>query len=152
MVSKSICVIIIIIKRDARRKQTKARRRTEDRESKREINNFIGIMSAPSSKERKQPTSTSSNNSGKKIIRNMKSGNEYAIFSSEENQPIGRGSFATVWKGFDEQSKETVAIKEMSTRGLQPKLREALELEITVLRNAKHRNIMKLVDLSLIHI
>ena len=146
MVSKSICVIIIIIKRDARRKQTKARRRTEDRESKREINNFIGIMSAPSSKERKQPTSTSSNNSGKKIIRNMKSGNEYAIFSSEENQPIGRGSFATVWKGFDEQSKETVAIKEMSTRGLQPKLREALELEITVLRNAKHRNIMKLVD------
>ena len=129
--------------------KTDARRRTEDRESKREINNFIGIMSAPSSKGdglRKQPTSTSSNNNGKKIIRNMKSGNEYAIFSSEENQPIGRGSFATVWKGFDEQSKETVAIKEMSTRGLQPKLREALELEITVLRNAKHRNIMKLVD------
>ena len=39
-----------------------------------------------------------------------------------------------------------MAVKEMSTKGLQPKLREALELEITVLRNANHRNIMTLVD------
>jgi len=96
--------------------------------------------------KQQQTITTTTSSGGKKIIRNAKSGNEYAIFSSEDNQPIGRGSFATVWKGLDEKSKETVAIKEMSTKGLQPKLREALELEITVLRNAKHRNIMKLVD------
>jgi serine/threonine-protein kinase ULK/ATG1 len=96
----------------------------------------------------RQPTSSSNtpNTNNTKIIRNAKTGNEYAIFSSENNQPIGRGSFATVWKGRDEKTRATVAVKEMSTKGLQPKLREALELEITVLRNANHRNIMTLVD------
>ena len=39
-----------------------------------------------------------------------------------------------------------MAVKEMSTKGLQPKLREALELGDYVLRNANHRNIMTLVD------
>ena len=73
--------------------------------------------------KQQQTITTTTSSGGKKIIRNAKSGNEYAIFSSEDNQPIGRGSFATVWKGLDEKSKETVAIKEMSTKGLQPKLR-----------------------------
>ena len=87
-----------------------------------------------------------------RTIMNTETGSKYALLDQ-----IGRGSFATVYRGklispstnFGLNSngqQQTIAVKEMSTKALQPKLREALELEITVLRQARHKNIMKLWD------
>ncbi|WVO15011.1 serine/threonine-protein kinase ATG1 [Cryptococcus depauperatus] len=59
---------------------------------------------------------------------------------------IGRGSFATVYKGYRSKTKVPVAIKAVSRQKLTAKLLENLESEINILKVINHRNIVALTD------
>ncbi|RSH93147.1 Serine/threonine-protein kinase [Saitozyma podzolica] len=59
---------------------------------------------------------------------------------------IGRGSFATVYKGYRSRTREPVAIKAVSRQKLTTKLLENLESEINILKAISHRNIVSLED------
>ncbi|WRT69818.1 serine/threonine-protein kinase ATG1 [Kwoniella shivajii] len=59
---------------------------------------------------------------------------------------IGRGSFATVFKGYRSKSKIPIAIKAVSRQKLTTKLLENLESEINILKVIHHRNIVALED------
>ncbi|KAM0789543.1 hypothetical protein ACM66B_000357 [Microbotryomycetes sp. NB124-2] len=61
-------------------------------------------------------------------------------------EEIGRGSFATVYKGHRKDNKAPVAIKSVIRSKLTTKLLENLESEISILKRIKHRNIVELID------
>lgn len=60
---------------------------------------------------------------------------------------LGKGSFATVYKGYNEDTKEQVAIKTVSRKGLSSKLLDNLQSEIDILKSLSHRHITKLMDI-----
>ncbi|KAJ9127506.1 hypothetical protein QFC24_000915 [Naganishia onofrii] len=57
---------------------------------------------------------------------------------------IGKGSFATVYKGYIQKTREPVAIKAVSRGKLTPKLLENLEGEIAIMKACIHRNVVAL--------
>ncbi|GES74181.1 Pkinase-domain-containing protein [Rhizophagus clarus] len=59
---------------------------------------------------------------------------------------IGRGSFASVYKGYNKKTHETVAIKSVLKSKLTKKLFENLESEIQILKGIRHDHIVQLVD------
>ncbi|GAA5936528.1 serine/threonine protein kinase ATG1 [Sporobolomyces koalae] len=59
---------------------------------------------------------------------------------------IGRGSFATVYKGERYDTRSAVAIKSVIRSKLTTKLLENLESEISILKRITHRNIVELKD------
>jgi serine/threonine-protein kinase ULK/ATG1 len=59
---------------------------------------------------------------------------------------IGRGSFATVYKGVHTISGQYVAIKSVLRSKLTRKLLENLESEIAILKSVRHPNIVDLLD------
>ncbi|KAG0313001.1 Serine/threonine-protein kinase [Dissophora globulifera] len=59
---------------------------------------------------------------------------------------IGRGSFATVYKGYHKATKEPVAIKSVLRSKLTKKLLENLASEINILKGIRHDHIVALVD------
>ncbi|KAK8849798.1 hypothetical protein IAR55_005134 [Kwoniella newhampshirensis] len=59
---------------------------------------------------------------------------------------IGRGSFATVYKGYRSKTKAPIAIKAVSRQKLTTKLLENLESEINILKVIHHRHIVALED------
>ncbi|WVQ77554.1 hypothetical protein IAR50_007242 [Cryptococcus sp. DSM 104548] len=59
---------------------------------------------------------------------------------------IGRGSFATVFKGYRSKTKAPIAIKAVSRQKLSGKLLDSLESEINILKVIHHRNIVALTD------
>ncbi|KAF9294323.1 Serine/threonine-protein kinase [Mortierella antarctica] len=59
---------------------------------------------------------------------------------------IGRGSFATVYKGHHKTTKEPVAIKSVLRSKLTKKLLENLASEINILKGIRHDHIVALVD------
>ncbi|GAA6004273.1 serine/threonine protein kinase ATG1 [Rhodotorula paludigena] len=59
---------------------------------------------------------------------------------------IGRGSFATVYRGERLDSRAPVAIKSVIRSKLTTKLLENLESEISILKRIRHRNIVELKD------
>ncbi|KAG0252225.1 Serine/threonine-protein kinase [Mortierella polycephala] len=59
---------------------------------------------------------------------------------------IGRGSFATVYKGYHKVTKEPVAIKSVLRSKLTKKLLENLASEINILKGIRHDHIVALVD------
>ncbi|ODO11320.1 serine/threonine-protein kinase ATG1 [Cryptococcus amylolentus CBS 6273] len=59
---------------------------------------------------------------------------------------IGRGSFATVFKGYRSKTKTPIAIKAVSRQKLSGKLLDSLESEINILKVIHHRNIVALTD------
>ncbi|KAF9374260.1 Serine/threonine-protein kinase [Podila verticillata] len=59
---------------------------------------------------------------------------------------IGRGSFATVYKGYHKTTKEPVAIKSVLRSKLTKKLLENLASEINILKGIRHDHIVALVD------
>ncbi|KAK4054701.1 Serine/threonine-protein kinase [Microbotryomycetes sp. JL221] len=59
---------------------------------------------------------------------------------------IGRGSFATVYKGHRKDNNAPVAIKSVIRSKLTTKLLENLESEISILKRIQHRNIVELID------
>ncbi|KAJ7050177.1 kinase-like protein [Mycena amicta] len=60
---------------------------------------------------------------------------------------IGKGSFATVYKGYHEEDNRTVAIKTVLRSKLSPKLFENLQSEIQILKSLSHRHITKLIEI-----
>ncbi|KAN0114315.1 Protein kinase-like domain containing protein [Russula decolorans] len=60
---------------------------------------------------------------------------------------LGKGSFATVYKGYNEESRHEVAIKTVSRSNLSTKLVENLQSEIDILKSLSHRHITKLIDI-----
>ncbi|KAI0327491.1 Pkinase-domain-containing protein [Cubamyces sp. BRFM 1775] len=59
---------------------------------------------------------------------------------------LGKGSFATVYRGYHEQTHQQVAIKTVSRSGLSPKLFDNLQGEIEILKSLSHRHITRLLD------
>jgi serine/threonine-protein kinase ULK2 len=64
----------------------------------------------------------------------------------EVRQEIGRGAYATVYRGYNVKTGQEVAVKEINTSNLSTKLKQSLQSEITVLRRVKHENIVQLYD------
>ncbi|KAF8915646.1 kinase-like domain-containing protein [Mucidula mucida] len=60
---------------------------------------------------------------------------------------IGQGSFATVYKGYYEETHVQVAIKTVRRDNLSAKLFENLQSEIQILKALSHRHITKLTDI-----
>ncbi|KAF7366818.1 Serine/threonine-protein kinase ATG1 [Mycena sanguinolenta] len=60
---------------------------------------------------------------------------------------IGKGSFATVYKGYHEGTNQSVAIKTVLRQKLSAKLFENLQSEIQILKSLSHRHITKLIDI-----
>ncbi|KAJ7241666.1 kinase-like domain-containing protein [Mycena haematopus] len=60
---------------------------------------------------------------------------------------IGKGSFATVYKGYHEDNNHPVAIKTVLRQKLSAKLFENLQSEIQILKSLSHRHITKLIDI-----
>lgn len=63
---------------------------------------------------------------------------------------LGRGSFASVYKGTNQKTKEVVAVKVIDVERLaktnNPKLQQHLDQEISVMKAMKHENIVELLD------
>ncbi|KAF4613175.1 hypothetical protein D9613_010944 [Agrocybe pediades] len=62
-------------------------------------------------------------------------------------EDIGKGSFATVYKGYHEETRRPVAIKAVKRDNLSSKLFENLQSEIQILKSLSHRHITKLIDI-----
>ncbi|KAH9053166.1 kinase-like protein [Lactarius vividus] len=60
---------------------------------------------------------------------------------------LGKGSFATVYKGYNEETRHEVAIKTVSRGNLSTKLFENLQSEIDILKSLSHRHITKLINI-----
>ncbi|PCH36885.1 other/ULK/ULK protein kinase [Wolfiporia cocos MD-104 SS10] len=60
---------------------------------------------------------------------------------------LGKGSFATVYRGYNENTHQEVAIKTVNRANLSPKLLENLQGEIDILKRLSHRHITKLIDI-----
>lgn len=60
---------------------------------------------------------------------------------------VGKGSFATVRKGRNRETKEKVAVKIISKRKMNDEDRVALQNEIDILMQVDHPNIVKLFDI-----
>lgn len=61
-------------------------------------------------------------------------------------EKIGRGSFAVVWKAVHAKTGHCVAVKEISTDRLNKKLKQSLESEVSILKQIRHQNIVRLED------
>ena len=61
-------------------------------------------------------------------------------------EKIGRGSFAVVWKAVHTKTGHCVAVKEISTDRLNKKLKQSLESEVSILKQIRHQNIVRLED------
>ena len=59
---------------------------------------------------------------------------------------IGKGSFSTVYKGYRRDNNEVVAIKEIDIDSSNMKLVNRLNIEIEIMKNLDHKNIIKLLD------
>ncbi|KAG6829718.1 hypothetical protein H0H87_010424 [Tephrocybe sp. NHM501043] len=60
---------------------------------------------------------------------------------------IGKGSFATVYKGYHEDTRQQVAIKTVKRDNLTAKLFDNLQSEIQILKSLSHRHITRLIDI-----
>ncbi|KAL0945932.1 hypothetical protein HGRIS_012213 [Hohenbuehelia grisea] len=72
---------------------------------------------------------------------------------SDESKPyvigseIGKGSFATVYKGYHEDTHKQVAVKAVKRDKLSQKLLDNLQSEIDILKSLAHRHITRLLDI-----
>ncbi|KAJ1955638.1 Serine/threonine-protein kinase, partial [Linderina pennispora] len=69
-----------------------------------------------------------------------------AIGDYELGPQIGRGSFATVYRGVNKKTDTLVAIKSVVRSSLTRRLLENLETEINILRTVKHPGVVELID------
>ena len=61
-----------------------------------------------------------------------------------DNKPIGRGSFSVVFKGYDKNTYEEVAIKKMELDAVDQNLKEHIKSEIKLMKKLKQPNIITL--------
>ena len=67
---------------------------------------------------------------------------KYVYFTKE----IGKGAYSRVYKGFNTETDEIIAIKIIDKAHLKPKLIDLLNNEVTLLRELKHDNIVEMKD------
>ncbi|KAG9226970.1 hypothetical protein CCMSSC00406_0003357 [Pleurotus cornucopiae] len=87
--------------------------------------------------------------------RNGRSSSGMTSKSSEEDEAkpyvivseIGKGSFATVFKGYHEDTHQQVAVKAVKRDKLSAKLFDNLQSEIEILKSLSHRHITRLLDI-----
>ncbi|KAK9805307.1 hypothetical protein WJX73_000155 [Symbiochloris irregularis] len=60
-------------------------------------------------------------------------------------EELGRGAFGQVFKGLDQRTGNTVAIKQMALSGISPEGLHSVMGEIELLKNLNHRNIVKYI-------
>ncbi|KAG5635946.1 hypothetical protein H0H81_009595 [Sphagnurus paluster] len=99
-----------------------------------DIRTFLMPSTAP-------PTGRSSNGSGTKRAEDDEV-RPYVIVAD-----IGKGSFATVYKGYHEETRLQVAIKTVKRDNLTAKLFDNLQSEIQILKSLSHRHITRLIDI-----
>ena len=61
---------------------------------------------------------------------------------------IGKGQFGEVFKGYNKNTGEDIAVKTVNRKNLKGKFYELLENEIKVLRTCNNANIIKLYDIK----
>lgn len=61
-------------------------------------------------------------------------------------KPIGKGSFSKVYKGFDTETDDIIAIKIIEKSRLKPELVERLHAEIKLIPQLQHPHIVELLD------
>lgn len=61
-------------------------------------------------------------------------------------EKIGKGSFSTVYKGYIKDNSDIVAIKQINIDYNNKKLLNRLNIEIDIMKNLNHKNIIKLID------
>ncbi|KAL0316350.1 UNVERIFIED_CONTAM: Serine/threonine-protein kinase ATG1c [Sesamum radiatum] len=71
----------------------------------------------------------------------------YVVGDYMVGKQIGAGSFSTVWHARHRVHGTEVAIKEIVTTRLNPKLQESLKSEIFILKRINHPNIIRLHDM-----
>ncbi|KAL0347353.1 UNVERIFIED_CONTAM: Serine/threonine-protein kinase ATG1c [Sesamum calycinum] len=71
----------------------------------------------------------------------------YEVGDYMVGKQIGAGSFSTVWHARHRVHGTEVAIKEIVTARLSPKLQESLKSEIFILKRVNHPNIIRLHDM-----
>ncbi|XP_057807965.1 serine/threonine-protein kinase ATG1c-like [Salvia miltiorrhiza] len=71
----------------------------------------------------------------------------YVVGDYVVGKQIGAGSFSTVWHARHRVHGTEVAIKEIVTSRLNPKLQESLKSEIFILKKINHPNIIRLHDM-----
>ncbi|KAK4478527.1 hypothetical protein RD792_014007 [Penstemon davidsonii] len=71
----------------------------------------------------------------------------YAVGDYMVGKQIGAGSFSTVWHARHRVHGTEVAIKEIVTARLNPKLQDSLKSEIFILKRINHPNIIRLHDM-----
>lgn len=81
------------------------------------------------------------------MAQSMNRGGRFMIGDYVIVKQIGTGSFSTVWHGCHRVDGTDVAIKEIATARLDPKLRESLKSEIIILQKINHPNIIRLHDM-----
>ncbi|KAK7538022.1 Serine/threonine-protein kinase atg1 [Phyllosticta paracitricarpa] len=98
-------------------------------------------MAAPNHPSRHPPPSRSSTHPS------AASDPDTMVGSFRRMNQIGKGSFATVYKGVHMTKRElVVAIKSVDTTKLNKKLKDNLSTEIQILRNLTHPHIVALID------
>ncbi|XP_042045874.1 serine/threonine-protein kinase ATG1c-like isoform X1 [Salvia splendens] len=71
----------------------------------------------------------------------------YVVGDYVVGKQIGAGSFSTVWHARHRVHGTEVAIKEIATSRLNPKLQDSLKSEIVILKKINHPNIIRLHDM-----
>ncbi|KAI9299144.1 kinase-like protein [Neoconidiobolus thromboides FSU 785] len=66
----------------------------------------------------------------------------------EIQDEIGRGSFATVRRGYNLKTNEQVAVKIIHKNKLEGKIKQSMEDEIMILKKLKHPNIVSLIEVE----
>ncbi|KAF9262766.1 Pkinase-domain-containing protein [Marasmius fiardii PR-910] len=77
----------------------------------------------------------------------LRSEDEHEVGQYVLGAEIGKGSFATVYKGYHEETRQAVAIKTVKRDKLNAKLFENLQSEIQILKLLSHRHITRLIDI-----
>ncbi|KAI0708695.1 kinase-like protein [Earliella scabrosa] len=100
----------------------------------------VPSAASPAPSTSKRTTSSTSERSDRQRVEDAEV-KPYVIVSD-----LGKGSFATVYRGYHEQTHHQVAIKTVNRSGLSPKLFDNLQGEIEILKSLSHRHITRLLD------
>ena len=61
-------------------------------------------------------------------------------------KPIGKGAYSKVYKGFDSETDEIIAIKIVDRSHIKPDAHKRIKSEVRILEQIEHKNIIHLID------
>lgn len=100
-------------------------------------------MSSPMQQQQHHSRSPSNSSGGAPSPSHFKSLGEYILL---KKGIIGRGAYAAVHDGFKKKENTPVAIKVIERSKLNDKLMENLEQEISIMKQIRHDNIIRLFE------